>query len=660
MGPHDGHALWRPRSQYGRCPPGTGLATRESGRDCISTTTTYGGTDCPDSGSPGPGRCTIRPACGSRRDGSPGYRGCWPSASGPWNTSRRLHCGLTGHWQSQSLAISDFVAKPHAASSGVCSSSRVKRFEHEPGGPQDDYPGGFEGSASPTGPYGWPSTETGGAQTAGPRIGDQTFSWCWPSGNYDRCPSGAVRALFPGRRPRPLWLYHHGVTRYLNERLCAHGCCPASNWGNRLWGPSFSRDICMGLRIFLLEAGAPPGQCSPGASCGDNTSTSTEAEIGIICTVSPVPFCKSAACPHPFELFVPIRQEVQEPHWAIGVSCADWGSFSWKRHTHGFEGVVLFLLPWPDSWMHHLAWRVFFCCAHNIRIGCSGAEATDWTFLDSGHVPTHCHVHILLERLTDLRHWLNSWGWCSLTPSFCTTAPPWSLEVDTLPLPAALDSYGSSRYGQPEAFSPFRPWGLPFSQPQQALNTCIGSSGARAAGCWEELHNSDWVHSAFDNAINLAEAFSHSWALAILIILLALLFRPFGLPASPLGLLCGMCFLGVQRRPLVSLAVASPQVAVLDWSPWKNRHGKIPRNKVRPNPSAVCFLWSLIFWSLPVSVSSVRFLPSVWILLPAAHAMTRPDGLNDPPGLPYSQRSPHLIPPDELTTHVGCCEYPLH
>ncbi|CAE7777849.1 hypothetical protein AK812_SmicGene16718 [Symbiodinium microadriaticum] len=37
--------------------------------------------------------------------------------------------------------------------------------------------------------------------------------------------------------------------------------------------------------------------------------------------------------------------------------------------------------------------------------------------------------------------------------------------------------------------------------------------------------------------------------------------------------------------------------------------------------------------------------------------MTRPPRPEDPPGLPYSQRRPHMIPPEELTTHVGTCSH---
>ena len=37
--------------------------------------------------------------------------------------------------------------------------------------------------------------------------------------------------------------------------------------------------------------------------------------------------------------------------------------------------------------------------------------------------------------------------------------------------------------------------------------------------------------------------------------------------------------------------------------------------------------------------------------------MTRAPQGDDPPGIPYSLRRPHLIPPEELTTHVGVCPH---
>ena len=52
---------------------------------------------------------------------------------------------------------------------------------------------------------------------------------------------------------------------------------------------------------------------------------------------------------------------------------------------------------------------------------------------------------------------------------------------------------------------------------------------------------------------------------------------------------------------------------------------------------------------------------ATWVLAPAGvHAMGRPPQAGDPLPEEYSQRRPHLVPPDELTTHVGnCCYAPL-
>ena len=59
-------------------------------------------------------------------------------------------------------------------------------------------------------------------------------------------------------------------------------------------------------------------------------------------------------------------------------------------------------------------------------------------------------------------------------------------------------------------------------------------------------------------------------------------------------------------------------------------------------------------WPGPVFLAS-------WVFAPAGvYAMGRPPQADDPPPEAYSQRRPHLVPPDELTTHVGnCCYAPL-
>ena len=235
--------------------------------------------------------------------------------------------------------------------------------------------------------------------------------------------------------------------------------------------------------------------------------------------------------------------------------------------------------------------------------------------------------------------------------------PHWSLEVVSSPVPLTSSEvlFPTTRG---RLFLGCRSAHLWHFQLQQALNTCIGSSGARAVGCWNFIASLPWLDSFLLEIGRGLTILAHSALLALLLLLVALLFRPFGLPSSPLGLLCGAFVLGVQVRPLVSLSVASPDKTVLDWSPWRNRKGKVPLSGFIPGFWLRSLTWVLIWLSIPEPVAATRLPTPVWVLLPSAYAMTRQESPDHPPGLPYSQRRPHLIPPDELTTHVGVCDYP--
>ena len=365
----------------------------------------------------------------------------------------------------------------------------------------------------------------------------------------------------------------------------------------------------MGTHTPLLRAGVHPGQCSSCACVGSEGIERPMVGIGSGCTVASVQFWCTATFFHP-------------------------------RACSSYPPASPLLVP--------------VGCAQNIRIGCSGTEAALRTCCQAlGFLLSTVHRP---PQDLGLCHWVCDACPILLSSSSRREVSHWSFEVTSFPVPLA----------SAEAF-------LPATQPafflgrssahccccrlQQALNTCIGSSGARAVGYRAFTATSDWLYLILiDTGCSLA-TLAHSILFALLLLLVALLFRPFGLPSSPLGLLCGAYILGVQVRPLVSLSVASPSQPVLDWSPWRNRKGKIPLRRSAPGLWLRSLTWVLLWLSIPESVTASRLPTPVWVLLPSAYAMTRPERPDHPPGLPYSQRWPHLIPPDELTTHVGVCDY---
>ena len=161
-------------------------------------------------------------------------------------------------------------------------------------------------------------------------------------------------------------------------------------------------------------------------------------------------------------------------------------------------------------------------------------------------------------------------------------------------------------------------------------------------------------------AIGLAISIAHSGALSLLLLMLAMLCKPCCPSSMGTGRLLCRYIRALPLRILCAWKVASPGDPAVTWSPPLNRKGGPVRQRAnhgsnRPGTN-VFFAWILVALALPEPVHAAPFLNPVWFLTPlAAQAMTRQPQPNDPPGQAYPTRRPHLIPPDELTTHVGSC-----
>ena len=206
----------------------------------------------------------------------------------------------------------------------------------------------------------------------------------------------------------------------------------------------------------------------------------------------------------------------------------------------------------------------------------------------------------------------------------------------------------------------------------RAQNMCIGCSGAQAlhychnqCPSWS-LAGAEMESSEVDPFLNyllglgrVLHSLACSCALAVLLLLVALLIRPVRAEPSPLGFLCGAYVYGTNLGTLVPLGCASPREQVLDWRPWKNRRGKVAfRRSGVCNPLAR-FCGAMLWWLSLAEPVQATHVSATWFLASSACAMTRPPHPDDPPGLPYPQRRPHLVPPEELTTHVGVCPHGL-
>ena len=154
-----------------------------------------------------------------------------------------------------------------------------------------------------------------------------------------------------------------------------------------------------------------------------------------------------------------------------------------------------------------------------------------------------------------------------------------------------------------------------------------------------------------------SEALLLSGALILLLLLMAALIRPLPVHRVPGLATIGHLARGLNLSALRIFGASCPSTVMLDWSVKK------PSRNLRPGHRlTMChklckgLLWLLLWYDLPCPVSTAPLTSARWYILPlAARAMARPPQDSDPPGQTYVTRRPHLIPPQELTTHVGAC-----
>ena len=216
-----------------------------------------------------------------------------------------------------------------------------------------------------------------------------------------------------------------------------------------------------------------------------------------------------------------------------------------------------------------------------------------------------------------------------------------------------------------------------------APNTCIGGSGAGARVviparkddasqqqtfplCRQDAHAdgtpADWLLWFLYFVIQPLMAAKRSCLVLFFASLMALLLRPirhlFAMRAR-LKWWPG----GSHERALNALAVASPAQPVLSWQPWRNRKGRLPKpppRGTRRTTAAPCLLWWMLMAHLmpqPTEAVPMRWLPCAFFI--SAQAMARTEAPDDLPGVSYAVRRLHLIPPEELTSHVGECPLAL-
>ena len=153
------------------------------------------------------------------------------------------------------------------------------------------------------------------------------------------------------------------------------------------------------------------------------------------------------------------------------------------------------------------------------------------------------------------------------------------------------------------------------------------------------------------------EALYMSSALAMLLLLIAALLRPFRTKKNICGAILGPCAYGVKLDVLKGLDVARPSCPVLAWQAQRGpQPGKRSRSRAPTCSLGQVLMWLSLMYALPQPVHAFPVIRARWYLLPAAaHAMARPPRDDDPQAQAYPTRRPHLIPPQELTTHVGSC-----
>ena len=191
------------------------------------------------------------------------------------------------------------------------------------------------------------------------------------------------------------------------------------------------------------------------------------------------------------------------------------------------------------------------------------------------------------------------------------------------------------------------------SLPQFCFRCQIGTSVA--LGYQPESHSQ--LYWQLELLALQSEALLLSSALFLLLLLLAALMRPLRMHKLPCLAPVGQFARGLNLGALYIFGASCPHRVVLDWSthkPCRRKHGS-------SCPTVGCglcrlVLWLLLWYELPQPVYASSLTGARWYLLPlAAQAMARPPREEDPPGQAFATRRPHLIPPHELTTHVGTC-----
>ena len=159
---------------------------------------------------------------------------------------------------------------------------------------------------------------------------------------------------------------------------------------------------------------------------------------------------------------------------------------------------------------------------------------------------------------------------------------------------------------------------------------------------------------------DLCWSFGHSLALTVLALLVALVLGPIGRASWSCRRLIRPVLGCSHLRALNALAVACPQDPVLSWRSQASHKGhRKGRSSVLSQGSGSQgrrLLGVLLALLLPQPTEAIPAMRISCAILPlSVFAMTRPETHVDPPGESYVVRRPHLIPPDEPTSHVGTC-----
>ena len=442
--------------------------------------------------------------------------------------------------------------------------------------------------------------------------------------------------------------------------------CRQSNWASRLWEPDLSGD-CLGCS-YLGESDSL-GQCSPRAFDDTRFSHSDLAVLG--CTVQ-CPFYNTFSGGE----FPPSQQPVQTRHqpkrrWEAQRSSLALPSFPCLRVLKKRIGSSGSLTSSGFT-------------GYKVRPQISLAD-----FLGFGILPCHIHFSSHLP-----------WVWACTWVVFCHgIPPPPSLHLSfqltcahadvpcrisrcilpfvvTLGFRPVLRPLGPSVLGQTT---------LGISVVVRAPNTCIGGSGTRAVrrpdvsvdscapntriggsgtrascdhtdafppGALDVAHPSDegWLTRCFDGVGLPLATFARSTVFMVFLALVRLLTHPLRLGKWTLGRAVRAPFAGQYGKIVCSLgAVASPQ-PVLDWKSTSK-----PRRALSSSKGLRVWVSLLSWLAVPSPLPLHIVAYSTWVLTPAC-AMTRPETAADGGITPPMAHAPHLLRPDELTSHVGVCD----